>query len=221
MEREWGQAFNCGCAQSLTQLLDAHGAQVLSQHIRAPFVSALQSPNATGLIRVLAQQEEARLRVDTPGEDGKSALWLAIGQERPLDVVALLRAGASPNQRGPKGLLPTWFLTWQGQAAVLESVVLFGGQLADPTQTERSLLGLAIESASLPTFTFLLPHAEVDVFAPLPNGQDLIEAMKHLPERWAQALEHERKRRRAGERFLAWQGSFPGAGCAPTSPTRL
>lgn len=221
MDKEWVHAFNDGCTKSLTYLLETYGAQVLYQHIRAPFICALQSPNSSGLIRVLSRHSEVTLGVDLPDETGKSALWVAIGQERPLDVAALLRAGANPNQRNPKGWLPSWFLAWQGQAALLESVVAFGGQLSDPTQTDRCLLGLAIESASLPTFGFLLPQPEVDVFGPLANGKDLLDAVRHLPQAWADALEQERRRRRARDRQLAWQDSFPAAGCATTPSARL
>lgn len=221
MSNPWRMAFEQGCDQALNSLLTERGAAEMLAHVASPFTYALRCPNALEALKVLSKQPLLLERIDLPNGEGQSALWLAMGQEKVIEAGFLLKSGANPNQRGHQGLLPSWFLAWQGQTALLQVLLATGGRLDDERPGSPGLLELAIESRSRETFALLLEQPGVDAMAPTHRGKDLWQALGSLESSWAGLLEQARKRQRAALLHRAWQASFPAAGCALDLPARL
>lgn len=221
MGNPWRTAFEQGCAQALNSLLAERGAQEMLAHVTSPFADALGSPNPLGILKTLSKHPRLLEQVDVPNEGGQSALWLAMGQEKVLEAGILLKTGANPNQRGLQGLLPSWFLAWQGQAALLQVLLTYGARLDDDRPGHPGVVELAIESRSRETFALVLEQAGVDAWAPTHKGRDLWQALGSLQNSWGGLLEQARKRQRARLLHQAWQVSFPAAGCPLALTARL
>lgn len=188
----------------------------------SPFLVALLAADSRAAIRAAAADPVLRAQLEDRDGRGNTALWVALAHDDPLAVAALLKAGADPNARRADGLCPVAFAAWQGNDALLETLLRFGGQPGDGRVGGAGPLELCAQARQIGVFERLLAAKGVDLWEHRANGDDLVD---HLAQTgltaFSDALAQARHKERADaaqERARAWQQAFPGAGYAGPPP---
>ena len=214
----WLQAFHRGNEQLLTQTLARLGECSLLASIPSPFAAAFRCPGTSRLVPVLLNTPALLPVIDRPDDQGKRALWWALGQARVSLLELLLKSGASPHLPNSQGMSPAQFATWMGETEALLALQRAGADLKVDFNG-RGIVELAMESRNEACLFFLLNGQHIPLERPSACGTDLVEqALRKGLYGFSSALLEARSKALAQTRSVVLDRTFPFARHAPPPP---